>query len=187
MVTGKAKHRFGPQDVAVDPSGRVYTVESWDNHRVQIFNPNGTYYATWGTGWGTGNYQFKNPTGITIDGAGNIYVADSGNHRVQIYNSQRTYVATLGETGVSGSDNARFNNPTDVAVDANGTIYVADEGNDRVQIFNSNRQYVRTIGITGSRGSEHDRFACRIFLPPPGFISHEETFGRYSGEWPIIC
>lgn len=152
-------HFFGPQDVAVDPSGRVYTVESWDNHRVQIFNPNGTYYATLGTGWGTGNYQFKNPTGITIDGAGNIYVADSGNHRVQIYNSQRTYVATLGETGVSGSDNAHFNWPTDVAVDASGTIYVADEGNDRVQVFNSNRQYVRTIGETGVSGDDFGHFA----------------------------
>jgi sugar lactone lactonase YvrE len=150
-------HFFGPQDVAVDSAGRVYTVESWNNHRVQIFNSNGTYYATLGTGWGTGNYQFKNPSGITIDRNGNIYVADSGNHRVQIYNSSGVYVATLGVTGASGSDNSHFNQPNDVAVDSNGTIYVADEGNDRVQVFNSNLQYVRTIG-GGGTGSDFGHF-----------------------------
>jgi sugar lactone lactonase YvrE len=151
-------HFFGPQDVAVDSAGRVYTVEAWGNHRVQIFNPDGTYYATLGTGWGTGNYQFKNPSGITIDRNGNIYVADSGNHRVQIYNSSRVYVATLGVTGVSGSDNSHFNQPNDVAVDSNGTIYVADEGNHRVQVFNSSRQYVRTIG-GGGTGSDFGHFS----------------------------
>jgi sugar lactone lactonase YvrE len=150
-------HFFGPQDVAVDSAGRVYTVESWNNHRVQIFNSNGTYYATLGTGWGTGNYQFKNPSGITIDRNGNIYVADSGNHRVQIYNSSGVYVATLGVTGASGSDNSHFNQPNDVAVDSNGTIYVADEGNDRIQVFNSNLQYVRTIG-GGGTGSDFGHF-----------------------------
>jgi hypothetical protein len=133
-------------------------VEIWGNHRVQIFNPNGTYYATLGTGWGTGNDQFKSPSGITVDQAGNIYVADSGNHRVQIYNSSRVYVATLGVTGVSGSDNSHFNQPNDVAVDSNGTIYVADEGNDRVQVFNSSRQYVRTIG-GGGTGSDFGHFS----------------------------
>jgi DNA-binding beta-propeller fold protein YncE len=155
---GDNSHFFGPQDVAVDGSGRVYVAEGWSNHRVQIFDSNGSYYATLGTGEGSGNYKFQNPDGIAIDAAGNIYVADTGNHRVQVYSAQRVYVATLGQTGVSGSDNSHFNSPTDVALDSNGTIYVADEGNDRVQVFDSNRQYVRTIGQTGSPGSDFGRF-----------------------------
>ena len=145
-------HFFGPQDVAVDDSGRVYVVEGWGNHRVQIFNSNGSYNGTLGTGDGSGNYEFRNPAGIANDGSGNTFVADTNNHRVQIYNAQRTYVATLGTTGVSGADHNHFNVPKDVAVDKNGNIYVADDGNDRVQVFNSNRQYVRTIGRTGDPG-----------------------------------
>ncbi|MFN4294885.1 MAG: PKD domain-containing protein, partial [Thermoflexales bacterium] len=152
-------------DVAVGPDGRIYTAEAWGsapympggNHRIQIFNPDGSYYGGFG-GHGSGNYQFDVPTGLGFDRNGYLYVADRENHRVQIYDRQFAYVATLGVTGTPGSDNAHFNRPFDVAVDKDGTIYVADEGNDRVQVFDSNRQYVRTIG-GGGTGSAFDRFS----------------------------
>jgi sugar lactone lactonase YvrE len=152
------------RDVAVGPDGRIYTIEAWSsaryapgsNHRLQIFNPDGSYYGGFG-GYGSGNYQFIAPHGIAIDQAGKVYIADRDNHRVQIYNSQLAYVATLGQTGVPGSDNSHFNYPFDVAVDRNGTIYVADEGNDRIQVFDSNLQYVRTIG-GGGTGSDFGHF-----------------------------
>lgn len=150
------------RDVAVDPQGRVYTVEGWGspwiggNHRLRIFNPDGTPYGSLG-GYGSDNYHFIAPRGIAIDRNGYVYIADEGNHRVQIYNAQLVHIATLGETGVSASDNAHFNGPADVAVDANGIIYVADAGNDRVQVFNANRQYMRTIG-GGGTGSDFGHF-----------------------------
>ncbi|MGB9753195.1 MAG: hypothetical protein ACPL89_13230, partial [Roseiflexus castenholzii] len=152
------------RDVAVGPDGRIYTVEDWGsvrymssgNHRLQIFNPDGSYYGGFG-GYGSGNYQFIAPRGLGFDRNGNLYIADTDNHRVQIYNSQLVYVATLGQTGVSGSDNAHFNNPWDVAVDKDGYIYVADEGNDRIQVFDANRNYVRTIG-GGGTGSDFGHF-----------------------------
>lgn len=151
-------------DVAVGPDGRIYTAERWSsapympgsNHRLQIFNPDGSYYGGFG-GYGSGNYQFIAPSGIGFDRNGYLYVADRENHRVQIYDRQFAYVATLGVTGESGSDNAHFNRPFDVAMDKDGYIYVADEGNDRVQVFNSNRQYVRTIG-GGGAGGDFGRF-----------------------------
>jgi len=151
-------HFAGPNDVDLDRSGRVYVADAWNN-RVQIFNSNGAYFATLGTGYGTGNYQFNEAYGIAVDTAGNIYVADRSNHRVQIYNDSRTYVATLGQTGVSGTDNAHFNGPCDVAVDSVGNIYVADQNNHRVQIFDSSRAYVRTIGVTGVAGSDFGHFS----------------------------
>jgi PKD repeat protein/sugar lactone lactonase YvrE len=152
-------------DVAVGPDGRIYTVEGWgsaryapgSNHRLQIFNPDGSYYGGFG-GYGSDNYRFIDPSGLTFDQNGNLYIADTGNHRVQIYNNQFVHVATLGETGVSGSDNAHFNNPNDVAVDKDGYIYVADADNHRVQVFNSNRQYVRTIG-GGGTGNDFGHFS----------------------------
>jgi tripartite motif-containing protein 71 len=56
------------RDVAVGPDGRIYTVEAWSNaryapgsnHRLQIFNPDGSYYGGFG-GYGSGNYQFIAP------------------------------------------------------------------------------------------------------------------------------
>ena len=145
-------------DVALDAAGRVY-VDDVSNCRIQIYNPDGSYYTTLGTGCGSGDYQFNNPWGLTIAPNGDIYVADWRNHRVQIFNSDRVYLATLGVTGVPTSTNAGFNEPLGVAVDSQSTIYVADHLNCRVQVFNSSRAYVRTIGMTGVCGSEFDRLA----------------------------
>lgn len=53
-----------PDDLALDATGRVYVVDLW-NHRIQIFDPNGTYVSTLGTpgSSGTGNNQFNGPRG----------------------------------------------------------------------------------------------------------------------------
>jgi PKD repeat protein len=147
------QHFTNVKDVALDNVGRVYVADT-GICRVQIYNPDGSYYATLGTGCGTGDYQFNWTPGLTIAPNGDIYVADTNNHRVQVFNSDRVYVATLGETGVAGSDNTHFNYPRDVEVDSAGNVYVADNGNHRVQIFDSNRVYTRTIGETGVAGDD---------------------------------
>ncbi len=140
-------------DVALDAAGRVYAADP-PNCRIQIYNSDGSYYGTLGTGCGIGDYQFKAPHGVAIGPDNTIYVADSDNHRVQVFNSDRVYVATLGETGVAGSDNAHFNSLRGVEVDSVGNVYVADLNNHRVQVFNSDRVYVRTIGETGVPGDD---------------------------------
>jgi uncharacterized protein YjiK len=140
-------HFIYPHGVAADQAGNIYVA---NNTQVQIFDGNGVYSSTLGTGSGSGDYQFAWVTGISVDKNGYIYVSDGSNQRVQIYNQKREYVATLGVTGVLGSDNAHFNYPIGVEVDKDGNIYVADIGNCRVQKFNSNRAYQMTFGTTGS-------------------------------------
>ena len=155
---GDNDHLAGPADVDLSIAGQAFVADSWAN-RIQIFSDGGIYVATLGTGdWGTGNYDFKVPRGVAVDGGGNIYVADTNNHRVQIYNSSRTYVATLGVTDEPGSDNGHFSWPEDIEVDSAGNIYVADSGNSRVQVFNSSRAYVRTLGETGVTGEDFGHF-----------------------------
>lgn len=149
-----------PNDVDLNSAGRVYVPDS-NNNRVQIYNADGSYVATLGTGLGTGPYQFNYPMGVAIDTAGYIYVADTNNHRVQVYDSNRNYVMTIG-TGIAGSGNSQFNSPYDVAVDSARNIYVADRANHRVQVFNSSFAYVRTLSVTGSSGSNFDRFSNPI-------------------------
>ena len=143
----------GPTDVTLDAAGRVYVVASWHN-RIQIYNPDGSYYATLGTGYGVGDYESRNPEGLAIAPNGDIYMADPNNHRVQVFNSEFAFIATLWETNVAGSDNAHFKYPRDVEVDPAGYVYVVDCDNHRVQIFDSNRAYVRTLGETGVAGDD---------------------------------
>ncbi len=147
------QHLGWPEDVDVDGAGAVYVADA-GNKRVQIFSAAGQYVATLGTGYGTGQTQFKNPNGVAVTTDGAILVSDQGNHRIQIFDRNRNYVATLGVTGQSGADNAHFNNPFGVDVDEAGRIYVVDWGNHRVQVFDSSRNYLRTIGVTGECGED---------------------------------
>ena len=66
----------------VDPSsGNVY-VSDRSNNRIQKFDSSGTFITKWGS-YGTGDGQFRYPSGVAEDSSGNVYVADEGNHRIQ--------------------------------------------------------------------------------------------------------
>ena len=59
---------------------RLYATDP-EGYRVLVFDLNGTVVATFGL-FGTDSRSFGLPVGIAVDGAGNLYVADSGNHRI---------------------------------------------------------------------------------------------------------
>ena len=52
------------------------------NIRIQKLDNVGTFLTKWGT-YGSGDGQFINPTGVAVDGSGNVFVGDTGNHRIQ--------------------------------------------------------------------------------------------------------
>ena len=81
--------------------------------------------------------QFNCPSGIAVDGEGNIIVTDQGNHRVRKITPDGT-VSTLAGSGSQGFADgagaaAQFNGPFGVAVDGGGSIIVTDYNNDRVR------------------------------------------------------
>jgi streptogramin lyase len=139
-----------PADVALDSDGKIYVADRWHG-RVQIYNPNGSYYATVGDLWC--------PGGVALSPTNYLYVADSCQNTVQIYDSNLVFVAMMGESGVSGSNNSHFNWPQDVVIDSTGMIYVADSSNQRVQVFNASRTFIRTMGVTELPGNRFDQFS----------------------------
>ena len=70
-----------PMDVAFY-NGLVYVVDQTRN-RVAVFNTSGVFQGSFGS-QGTGNIQFRKPTGVAIDTQGRIYIADSLNERIQV-------------------------------------------------------------------------------------------------------
>ncbi len=106
--------------------------------------------------------ELQCPSGVTIDAAGNFYIADEFNQVVRKVNTQgviSTIAGTPGVAGYSGDGGqataARFNNPNDVVLDGTGTsLYVADSGNNRVRKIDLTTGTVTTAaGGLNSAGS----------------------------------
>lgn len=164
--TGPGNGLFdGTIKVHVDGSGNIHAVDR-ANHRIQKWNSAGNMLGWIGggvNGWqtgaapiaGTGDGQFNEPMGVTVDNFGDIYVADQQNHRVQKWDSTGTYNGWIGggvdgwQTGTApapGAESRSFKWPMDVAVDSNGNIYVADTGNWRIQKWDSSGNFIGWIG-----------------------------------------
>lgn len=130
----------GPQFVAVDGAGNVYTTEG-SVGRVQKFTADGRFLQSWGDnedrpgsfgGYWMGTSGLQGPVGICFDKHGLVWVsAVSG--RVQQFTPEGTYRQTLG--GGRGSEPGQFEAPHALAVDGRGHIYVVDSLNHRVQKF----------------------------------------------------
>lgn len=114
-----------PEDVAVSRDGDVFVLEATWDKRVWRYDATGALLGHWGS---PGSYagQLSDPMGLTVDGAGAVYVADAGNDRVQKFELDSTLL-TLWETG--------GDYPSDVAVDDQGDVYVANTGTSEVQRF----------------------------------------------------
>ncbi len=131
--------------VAVDQhDGMVYVVDM-GNHRIQKFDTSTNVLpqlvAKWGGGIGPGHAssaqaqepgQFRSPWGITVDGAGDVYISDTGNQRIQKFDRDGNFIT---QWGGFGNADGQFNFPYGVVVDHKGHVFVVDSGNMRVQHF----------------------------------------------------
>ena len=134
-----------PLGVAVTAKDEVVVADN-QNHRVQVFDSNGTFLRSFGR---QGKYagEFENPTGIAIDKDGNILVSEYYNHRVQIFSRKGTH---LGSFGGKGSLDSQLLNPWGLSLDSTGNVIVADTGNKLIKIFTPDGRFVMKIGGQGS-------------------------------------
>ncbi len=99
-VSGAPNQLLGPVGVKVDQQGNIYVADT-GNHRIQVFNSNGTFLRMFGQ-QGKDDGQFDQPTDVALDGQGNIYVTDGYNsqlNRVQKFDNQGHFLTTWGKIG----------------------------------------------------------------------------------------
>lgn len=114
--------------------------------------------------------SFNYPSGIALDGSGNIYVADDANHRIRKINAafDVTTLAGLGTgTWADGpAGNACFKNPSAVVADTNGNVFVADTGNHRIRKIANGSVY--TVAGQNISGFLDQTGTAAQFLSPYG-------------------
>jgi sugar lactone lactonase YvrE len=127
-----------------------------------------------GSADGTGaDARFKNPTGIALDGAGNVYVTDTGNHTLRRVTPAGTVTTLAGSAGLWGSTNgtggaARFSSPAGVAADTAGNLYVADAGNMLIRKITPAGEVTTLAGSRGSTGPADGTGSAAQFDVPNG-------------------
>ena len=144
---------FLPFGVTVDPAGNLFIADSSNNRirRVDAASQLMSTVAGDGNAGDTGDgglatlASLSSPTSVVLDGAGNLYVADSNNHAVRMINVATGIITTVaGVPGVQGYQGdggsatlANLDTPDAVAIDAiNGYLYIADTGNNVVRRIN---------------------------------------------------
>jgi len=135
-----------PAGMTMDARGNLYIADS-RNNRIRKIATDGTVTTVAGNalaGFSGENApatlaELNHPTGVAIDAAGNLYIADTGNNRVRLVYPTGIIgtVAGNGNTAFFGDGgiayNGALNHPEGVAVDEDGTVYIADTGNHRIR------------------------------------------------------
>ena len=192
-----------PEGVTVDAAGNLYVTDP--SGYVRKVAPIGTNWVVTtlagtagvrGSSDGTnGDASFFGPEGLAVDGAGNLYVADTSNNEIRKVMPVGTnwVVSTLaGLAGIfdrSGADGtnsaARFLNPYSISVDGAGILYVADTSDHTIRkiIPIGTNWVVSTLGgLAGQFGSVDGTGSNARFLSPNG-ITIDTTGNIYVADY----
>jgi uncharacterized protein (TIGR03437 family) len=173
-----------PIGIAVDSAGDVYFTHSNGGSVVFRVDTSGVLKIVAGGGSGVFSgdggpataASLNSPTGLCIDLAGNLYIADTGNRRIRKVSTSGiiTTVAGTGDTGFSGDGGpaiaAQIDAVSSIALDRAGNLYLADNFNQRIRKVDTSGT-ITTVGggaaakIGGYAGDGGPATAAQLSFP----------------------
>ena len=174
---GAAASFNGPSSLALGPGGVLYVTEYF-GHCVRMISPAGAVTTLAGNGeFGYADGRgaaacFRGPTGIAVDAAGVVFVADHFNSRIRrITNGVVDTLAGSGALGFADGAGAaaQFNYPAGLALDpTTGHLLVTDSGNHRIRAVDPRSGAVSTLAGSGAEGAADGDAAAASFIWPSG-------------------
>jgi sugar lactone lactonase YvrE len=170
-ILATAAQLHNPETVCLDTAGNIYISDYFNNEIRKVTVSTGIITSVAGNG--TGGYtndgilatasELYNPTGVSLDAHGNIYIADYSNYRIREVNASTGIITTVAGDGTQGyngdgilATSAEIYNPWDVAV-ANNAFYFAE--------FNSGGNRVRKV-VMSSTGIEQVSNGINVMVYP---------------------
>ena len=185
-VAATSKRINSPEGLAFDKEGNFYIAASGVHKIYKVTASSGIINTVAGTGdrgyGGDGGQatsaMLYGPEGITLDTAGDIYIADRDNNRIRKITMSTGLITTVAGNGnkLSTTDNIAATStsldfPCDVAVDPSGNIFIADSNNGRIRKVTASTGIITTIAGTGESlllaRRKKSAIATQYYLPQP--------------------
>jgi sugar lactone lactonase YvrE len=191
-----------PGDVAVDASGNLFIADTYDQ-RILKWSTNGLETTVAGIDSQTGysgdsgpatNAKLWNPSGVAVDGSGNLFIVDAFNYRIREV-STNGVITTLAGNGVGAggagsysgdggaATNAGMNEVVGVALDAGGNLFVCDFNNNRIREVSTNG-VITTVAGNGIKGYSGDGGAAtNASLNNPNDVAIDGSGNLFIADW----
>ncbi|MCF7762216.1 MAG: immunoglobulin domain-containing protein [Verrucomicrobia bacterium] len=168
-----------PYALTVGPSGDIFVADT-GNSTIRRITANGFVTTFAGAAGITGSAdgagsdaRFRSPSGLTVDSAGTLYVADTDNHLIRTISVDGAVVTIAGAAGELGSSNdtglqARFAFPRGVALDSAGNLFIGDSENKVIRVMQTTGMVRLFAGRVGFSGSTDARLGSARFAYPGG-------------------
>ncbi len=176
---------YYPTGITSDSQGNLYVTDLY-NETIRKVDSNYTVTTIAGQvglqGSSDGpaaNVDWFITPAITVDGQGNLFVADNVNNDILKIGTNDSVTTIAGQVGNAGSangqgTNASFNTPNGITVDSKGNLYVADSGNDTIRKIDSSNNVTTIAGHARTRGSADGQGTNATFALPAGITSDSQ-------------